>query len=224
MDLYENKEPSILNEFFFSFLITKFYSNNENIIYIPKNIEIFIEIPNCFDDFMKNYNILTFFKEDKIKIKPIPPLQLSDDKILLFNKMLNLDSNEKIDSFIKEKLNKIKLTKYSYHQINIFINLFISQYNKFPNKKLQFINNGEDKTKDCIDYFAEGTKYFINGEFPKMLLELIESEKKKREDYIDLLSINYDNDLKKEFDQPLIFLIKDKKIYYSLNLSKKSLE
>jgi len=55
LDLYDNNEPSILNEFLFSFLITKFYSNSENIIYISKDIEIFVEVPNCFEEFISKY-------------------------------------------------------------------------------------------------------------------------------------------------------------------------
>ena len=43
LDLIESEETSIINEFFFSFLITKFYIDNENIIYIPKDIYIYIE-------------------------------------------------------------------------------------------------------------------------------------------------------------------------------------
>ena len=35
LDLTDSEEISILNEFFFSFLITKFYTNNEKILYIP---------------------------------------------------------------------------------------------------------------------------------------------------------------------------------------------
>ena len=46
LDLYDNNEPSILNEFLFSFLITKFYSNSENVLYIPIDIEIYVEVPN----------------------------------------------------------------------------------------------------------------------------------------------------------------------------------
>ena len=48
LDLFDNNEHSILNEFLFSFLITKFYSNSENVLYIPIDIEIFVEVPNCF--------------------------------------------------------------------------------------------------------------------------------------------------------------------------------
>ena len=42
LDLTESEEISIINEFFFSFLITKFYLNNESILYIPKDISIYI--------------------------------------------------------------------------------------------------------------------------------------------------------------------------------------
>ena len=99
LDLFENKEHSILNEFLFSFLITKFYSNNENIIYIPKNIEIYIEIPNCFNDFMKHYDILKSFYIDIIKLEEIPNLCLSSEKIQLFKHMLGKENNEEIYQF-----------------------------------------------------------------------------------------------------------------------------
>ena len=49
LDLTESKEYELINEFFFAFLITKFYIHSENILYIPKDIYIYIEIPNCFE-------------------------------------------------------------------------------------------------------------------------------------------------------------------------------
>ena len=58
LDLLESNNHSVLNEFLFSFLITKFYSNNEDFIYIPSNLEIYVEIPNCFNDFIQNHKIL----------------------------------------------------------------------------------------------------------------------------------------------------------------------
>ena len=66
LDLFETKEESILSEFLFSFLVTKFYSNNENKIFIPKNIEIYIEVPNCFEDFISKFEILKLFDIDYI--------------------------------------------------------------------------------------------------------------------------------------------------------------
>ena len=53
--VFDSKDNIVsgLNEFLFSFLITKFYSNNENVIYIPINIDIYIEMPNSFKDFVR---------------------------------------------------------------------------------------------------------------------------------------------------------------------------
>ena len=87
LDLFENKEHFVLNEFLFSFLITKKYSNDENIIFIPKNIEIYIKIPNCFNDFMSNYGVLKFFDLKVIKLDEIPKLNLSNEKIIPFKKI-----------------------------------------------------------------------------------------------------------------------------------------
>ena len=47
LDLLESKDISLINEFLFSFLITKFYNYKDSIIYVPKDIDIYIEIPNC---------------------------------------------------------------------------------------------------------------------------------------------------------------------------------
>ena len=57
LDLIETKEVSLINEFLFSFLITKFYNNNENIIYIPDNIDIYVEVPNSSENYLKKFGI-----------------------------------------------------------------------------------------------------------------------------------------------------------------------
>ena len=221
LDLYENNEKSVLNEFLFCFLITKFYSNNENIIYIPKYIEIYIEIPNCFNNYISDYDILNSFEITDIKFENKPRLYLPKPKVDLFNFMLGLDTNKKIYEFIKKE---IGAQKFSYHQINIFINLFISQYSKF-NTRLTFLNNGVDVKEECINDFAQGTKYFTLGAFSKLLTEQ-DTKKKvlKNSDYIDLLSKVYTNDLKNEkYESPLIFIIKEKMEYVDLDISEKGL-
>ena len=82
--------------------------------------------------------------------------------------MIGYKSNEQIEEFIK---NKIGIEKYSYHQVQIFIKLFISQFNTFK-CKLNFINEKkEDITDLYIQEFVEYTKYFISGGFAKLLTE-----------------------------------------------------
>ena len=235
LDLYETKDFSVLNEFLFSFLITKFYSNNENIIYIPTNIVIYVEIPNCFSDFMSNNKILKFFKrvDDMIKIDEIPDLNLPKNKIKLFKNMLGLSTNEEIFEWVKKHFKEnIRMERYSYHQINMFINLFISQYNNFGGKKLSFkeLNSKKDITEECIDSFAKGTQYFIYEGFSKLILDG-KYNKETENDEIDLLSFGYENKNEKKndlynvtFDKKLIFIIKDKLIAYSLDLSNEALK
>ena len=204
LDLTESKETSIINEFFFSFLITKFYTNNENIIYIPKDISIYIEIPNCFENYLSKFNILNIFNKENIELDNMPKFNYPDEIINIFNRMLLIKSNEEIQKFVKDF---IGIPKYSYHQINIFIKLFISQYNKFESK-LKFLSNGKDVTNDCIREFAKCTHYFTNGGFSRLLIGIDNNEKK---DYIDKLSEIYDNDLQNmKFESPLIFIIKEK--------------
>ena len=78
--------------------------------------------------------------------------------------MLETEDIHKISDFIN---NFIGIEKYSYHQANIFINLFISQYSKF--KISGFTDKGEDVTKETILNFAKCTKYFNSGAFANLL-------------------------------------------------------
>ena len=190
LNLTESKETTIINEFFFSFLITKFYTNNENIIYVPKDIYIYIEIPNCFENYFSQFGILKIFKKYNITFENMPKFKYTKDYINIFTRMLGHKSNEDIQKFVEHY---IGVEKYSYHQINIFIKLFISQYNKFSTTLKFLDNNLNDVTDKCIQEFANCTKYFTNGGFPRLLTGLFEKEEKQ--DYIDKLSKIFDIDL-----------------------------
>lgn len=224
LDLYETEEISILNEFLFSLLITKFYANNENILYMPKNIEIYIEIPNCFNDFLSNYDILNSFSITKINLNKKPDLKLKN--LNHFKNMIGATSNKEINDFILKNIKNIGLTRYSYHQINIYINLFVSQYSKF-NDKLLFYENGKNVTTECIKKFSEGTKYFINGKYAQLLTKDILEEKntiKSKSDYIETMTSIYQSDLNLNYSSPLIFTIKEKMKYVELSLSDEGLK
>jgi len=182
LDLTESEETSITNEFLFSFLIAKFYTNNETIIYIPKDIEIYIEIPNCFKNYFSQFGILNIFPRETIHMDNMPKLNLEEKTIEIFNRMIELNSNEEIEEkFIKKYMDSSK--KYSYHQIIAFIKLFISQYSKFKTKiyfsSIKRDKNGKviekkDITEDCISDFAQSTKYFINSGFNQLLMKKID--------------------------------------------------
>jgi len=225
LDLTESEETSLINEFLFSFLITKFYTDKETIIYIPKDIEIYIETPNCFKNYLSQFGILNIFPKEVITLANKPKLDLPEEILNIFDRMIGLKTNEEIEAkFLKKYMKNYK--NYSYYQINIFIKLFISQYSKFDSKIRLVVKNekGEiikDNTEKCILDFAKSTTYFLDGEFANLIMNDIDEEKLKKEnkDHIDLLSEAYVNDLKgKKFDIPLIFINKEKKKYEDLKI------
>ena len=74
LDLYDTEQTALMTEFLFSILITKLYGQNEDIFYLSKDIEIKIEIPNGFIDFLKKFPILTLFPSRMYSIQRLEPL------------------------------------------------------------------------------------------------------------------------------------------------------
>ena len=209
IDLSESKEISLINEFIFSFLITKFYINNEDIIFIPKDLNIYIEIPNCLgENYLKKVGILNHFQIENIvlgdNVKPhkkkniknikMGKLELSEKIRNLFKKMLKFsnknedEENKEIEEYIKKILG---IKEYSFHQIQIFIKLFISQFSKLDGEIYFKDYYDRDITEKRINNFAETTKYFTNGGFAQLLIKKDIYE----EDKFKLYSEAYRNDL-----------------------------
>ena len=210
LDLTESEDTSLINEFLFSFLFTKFYSDNMTIIYIPKNIDIYIEIPNCFKDYLQHFGLLRIFPRENITKENKLKLDLKNDIINFFDEIIGLNSNELIE---KEFLEKYlgSLQNYSYHQIIIFIKLFIYKFNKFK-EKLNFIKDKKIINEKFIYDFTKSAAYFIDNGFQNLILR--EKLKIDYKDYTDLLSDAYNYDLEgKKFNIPL-FYINEKNMNY----------
>ena len=90
-----------MTEFLFSILITKLYGQNENIFFLSKDIEIKIEIPNGFIDFINKFSILKLFPSKKYLIQSLPSLIVPKDikdNIQIVSNYLKALNEEKIDS------------------------------------------------------------------------------------------------------------------------------
>ena len=75
LDLYDSQQTELMKEFLFSFLITKFYGQNEDLFYLPKKIKIIVEIPYGFNSLFKKYPLLSMFKNRiEKKDENLPPL------------------------------------------------------------------------------------------------------------------------------------------------------
>ena len=200
LDMLEYGEISVINEFLFSFLITKFYCNKENIIFIPNEIEIYIEIPNSFENILSKYGILKFFERKNITLDKMPKLNLSEDEINIFKKILGYDNIDMIKQFIK---NNIGMENYTYFQVRIFINIFISQFNMFSDR-IKFVKDGLDLTHQYVSDITKTSIYFTSNGFTRII-----SEKKIDNIKKDLLYQSLYFDLQSKYNFPLIFINKE---------------
>ena len=160
LDLYETKEIFLINEFLFSFLITKFYIANENIIYIPDNLQIYIEVPNSFENYLTKFSILNIFNIENIKLGKLPPLELDSNIRNKFKTLNGINTNEEIEKFIQNNFKEIGINEYSYHQVQIFIKLYLTQFDSY-NKEI---------SEKFIYHFFKSIKYIINGAIQKLLM------------------------------------------------------
>ena len=149
LDIKETEDIPELNEFLFSFFITKFYSYNDDIIYIPSNIKIYVEIPNCQENYLLKIGLLKLCEIDNITLENLPKLELDEETKKIFNKIIGAENDEQIEKFIK---NNIGIKNYSYHQIQIFIKMIKTQFNLLS-KLYDSKNDDENKfiIKCCIE-------------------------------------------------------------------------
>jgi len=203
IDLLDSKDTLLINEFLFSILITKFYINNDEIIYIPKDINIYIEIPNCFHNYLSEIGILNIFnieniiigqlkpnKKKNITNTPMAKLELEKEIRDNFKRIIGKETNEEIEEFIK---NNIGIKEYSYHQIQMFIKLFLCQFNNIEGK-IKFIDsNGKDLTDKMLQNTISIAKYCANGTFSNLLMNKNISNNDKLYESLDSINNNFNN-------------------------------
>ena len=162
LDLFYTKNISIMKYFLVSNLITKFYQVNDNILYIPKNIDFYVEIPNGPHYFLDNYSFLTIFKRVNISIDDPIPLDFYKENvfnnILLDKKIVNLTYIEKkiyinIIKYLNENKNGDKISEEKIKSLAyLFSNNVYSQ--KIKEKEISYKNKTEkEKNNYLFDLF-----------------------------------------------------------------------
>jgi len=89
-----------MTDFLFEILILKSYRKNEDILILPKDIKIIIEIPNGFIDYKSKFPILNLIPLEsitKLSIKDLPPLNVEDNNTQIVCNYLKLREEKKID-------------------------------------------------------------------------------------------------------------------------------
>ena len=102
LDLYDTDQISLMMDFLFSILITRFYGQNEDIFYLSKDIQIKIEIPNSFINFFEKFPFLTLFQVKEMKLSNLSPLLVPKE----------LDSNIQIVANYLKSLKEKKIDDY----------------------------------------------------------------------------------------------------------------
>ena len=214
LDLYDTEQIYIMTDFLFSFLITKFYSNFESILSIPNDIQIYIEIPNEFTNFLDKFQILNFF----IKINGIKEMKLNEllssytesnsYKIINILKQIYIRENNILDIEPKDLLYKyLKIKNPTFYQIEIFCKCIMSYdfMNLNENEKNEFL---EKSTK-----IINSIKLFTQNPYSNFIIE----ENKESLNLVNILT-NIDNKVNNESNKdniPLIFYTKSG--FYELN-------
>ena len=198
LDLYDTDQTSLMTEFLFSILITKLYGHNENIFYLSKDVEIKIEIPNGFINYIQKFPLLTLFPKRKLLIKNLAPLIINENIQIVANYLKALKNNiltEK-DIFFKgitpyefsrnrivsEELSqsecqelifeeiKKTINEPNYYQIKSFVDILTDQFKRFNrNFFINEYNDINDIRTDLIESFIKNTKYFTKGAFTEII-------------------------------------------------------
>ena len=126
LDLCNTDLITLMMEFLFSMLITRFYGHNEDFFYLSKNIEIKVEIPNTFIDFFEKFPILTLFPIKEMKISQLAPLIVPPQ----------LDSNIQIVANYLKCLKEDKINNSDLIFPNITPDYFESRTYKDRKKKI----------------------------------------------------------------------------------------
>ena len=160
LDLYDSNHIEIISEFLFSFLILRYYSQNENIFYYGKEIKIKVEIPNSFFNYPKLIPIIDFFEtifltQDN-KPKLIIPKDITSNTQIVCNYLKNINQINEREIYIfgvsdnqtsncinAESLNENECSNLIYQNLNIenpnfyqiesYINIIAEQLSLFSN-------------------------------------------------------------------------------------------
>ena len=162
IDLYDTKQDDLMKEFLFSLLITKWYYRGENIFYLGNKINVKVEIPFGFVNFLQKFPVLNLFKPRLISIEKLSPLKVEKSlssnlqivcNYLKFYKENLIDDNniyiegisngpfkynlkaEILDQKTCENLINefFNVEKANYYQKLCFINIIASQLKLFTN-------------------------------------------------------------------------------------------
>ena len=228
LDLFYTKNIPLMQYFLFAFLVTKLYQANDNILYIPQTINIYVEIPNGPQKFIDDFPILKIFRTINISLSDRNNLsvkELNENNLNIFNDLKNIQIQLDIS---EDKAKKLTWSESQINNEDIKKIIEDSKEMTYIEKQIymNIISNlSSSENKDKIKYYEKvkiAAKYFTECVYSQKLRKPDMSQKNKTQkeikEYIfNFLDFEEDKVLKKQYDAPLIFKTKDK--YIEINIS-----
>ena len=137
LDFSDTNQIELFEDFFFSFLILKAYSNNEDIFCYEDNVKIYIEIPNGFFDLIQKFKLFKEFTNHFIE--KLPPFELleKEDSFKDFEDM-QYDEENNLSLFeIDKRISELNHNYLYKSDIQMVCN-YLKFYDDMENKNLFF--------------------------------------------------------------------------------------
>ena len=204
LDLYYTKNVQLMKYFLFSFLITKLYQANDNILYIPKNINIYVELPNGPQKFLDDYPILTIFKTFNITLKE--QLPLSEE---IYN-----------DKLTKNLIVENEINEMTYIEKKIYLNIINYLCPNNSSDKNEQFNEKIEKIKNLAKNFS---KNIYSEKLRTADISMMGKDEKEIKEYIfEFFDFDEKTALDCQYKEPLIFNTKNG--YVEIDLSDDELQ
>ena len=141
LDLSDTDNNDLMSEVLFELIILRYLISNNKIFYLGYDMNIIIEIPQGFVDYLEKYRILTLFK--RVFIEKLNPLRLEegvkyikDSPISIVAEVLSLYEQNKID---KNNVNLDALITKKASECEQIINRYFTVENQNYYQKMNFI-------------------------------------------------------------------------------------
>ena len=215
LDLFYTKNIPLMQYFLFSVLITKLYQVTNNIIYIPKDICIYVEVPNGPQNFIDEFPILKLFHRTSIELNAQTSLDIQDENLA---KKLTWDKNKKNSNEIEDiiGLNEYKNNPMIYIEKQIYMNIISS----LCPDNLELKDKYYDKVKSAANCFTKS----VYSEKIRIRDQVQENKRPEdiKEYVFDFLKFDEGKALDIQYKVPLIF--KTNNNYEEINISDEELK
>ena len=154
LDLSDTDNSDLMSEVLFELIILRYIISNNKIFYLGYDMNIIIEIPQGFVDYLEKYRILTLFK--RVFIEKLSPLRLEENVKYIRDSPIAIVA-EVLLLYEQNKINKINI------DLDARINKKASEYEKIINRHFTVENQNYYQKMNFIKILSVQFKKFLTN-------------------------------------------------------------